>query len=308
VLTRGAGASTVDGLGATLWGHAMSIDILEWDGDLGADQAELCDGTGDDTLEGSGDARSRGWGSGWPDCQTRNLNTIVVTKKLRLSVRREIAPLVAWLCDETIRRGYDLRSGQCWGFACRAIRGSRSPSNHSWGLAIDLNSLANPMGARLVTDMPGWMPELWTEHGFRWGGSYNGRKDAMHFEYMGTPEKAARQAARVGQAVALQPVAKQVNRDDRDRPDGPPRFPLPAGHWFGKDPSSDEGHDGTRPEDRPPITRIQRRLKHHGFDVGPDGTDGRFGPDVHDAVTAFQRRAQLKADGVVGAKTWGALW
>jgi peptidoglycan hydrolase-like protein with peptidoglycan-binding domain len=286
----------------------MSIEILEWDGDVGPDEADLCDGAGDDALEGSATAQSRGWGPGWPDCQTGALRTVAVTKKLRLSVRREIAPLVAWLCEQTMARGYDLHSGQCWGFACRAIRGSRSPSNHSWGLAVDLNSLANPMGARLVTDMPGWMPQLWTEHGFRWGGSYLGRKDAMHFEYLGTPERAARQSERIGAKVDLPPVDRHVIRDDGERKDGPPPFPLPDGHWFGQDPTSDRGHDGTRPQDRPHVTRIQRRLVRHGLDVGPDGADGRFGPDVHAAVVAFQRRADLHDDGVVGPKTWVALW
>jgi len=35
--------------------------------------------------------------------------------------------------------------------------------------------------------------------------------------------------------------------------------------------------------------------------------DNDFGGRTLDAVLAFQRRAGLKADGVVGAKTWGAL-
>src|SRR5215203_2752646 len=199
----------------------------------------LCDGAGDDALESvPRTAQSRGWGPGWPACQQGQM-TVVAAAGIRLSVHRDLAPLVGWLCDETVRRGYQLRSGQCWGFACRAIRGSSAPSNHSWGLAVDLNSLANPMGSRLVTDMPRWMPELWTGHGFAWGGAYTGRKDAMHYEYVETP-------AQLRRTIAALPVADRhrlrvgdrdtTKRDDRqaahDEAAEHP-FPLPGGHWFG---------------------------------------------------------------------------
>jgi D-alanyl-D-alanine carboxypeptidase/Putative peptidoglycan binding domain len=285
----------------------MSVDIVEWDGDLGPDGAvDDCGGAGDDAEEGTGaTAESRGWGKGWPNCQSDRLNTVVVTDKVRLSVRREIAPLVAWLCQETIDRGYALRGGQCWGFACRAIRGSRSPSNHSWGLAVDLNSLKNPMGSTLVTNMPRWMPELWTDHGFRWGGSYNGRKDAMHFEFLGTPDDAHRQIARTGRQAVGGPEPKKAKKDDAG---GAPTFPLPKGHWFGMDPADDRAHNGQRPGDRPHIVRIQKRLARLDFHVGHDGADGWFGPNVQTAVEGFQRKESLHDDGVVGPKTWSALW
>lgn len=163
----------------------MEDDLQAPEGD-----EKVCDGAGDTLEAAEKPASARGWGSGWPSCQESLLQVVDVGGGVRLRVRREIAPLVDRLCEETIRRGYRLRAGQCWGFACRPIRGSRTPSNHSWGLAVDLNSLTNPMGSRLITDMPNWMPALWKEHGFRWGGDYRGRKDAMHFEYMGTREQA----------------------------------------------------------------------------------------------------------------------
>lgn len=135
-------------------------------------------------------ADARGWGPGWPRCQGGNIVTIARADGVRLPVHREIKVLVALLCDETERRGYNLVPGWCWGYACRSIRGSSSPSNHSWGLAVDLNAPKNPMSSRLITDMPGWMPNLWNRFGFRWGGDYSGRKDAMHYEFVGTPSDA----------------------------------------------------------------------------------------------------------------------
>lgn len=153
------------------------------------------------------DASTRGWGTGWPNCQTGKIKTLVRKDGLRLPLREEIIPLVAWLIDETERRGYDVRPDWTWGYACRSIRGYNTPSNHSWGLAVDINAPVNPMGSTLITDMPKWMPELWAKYGFRWGGSYTGRKDAMHYEFMGTPADAARYIAQIKAPVAV-PVAK----------------------------------------------------------------------------------------------------
>jgi lysozyme len=55
----------------------------------------------------------------------------------------------------------------------------------------------------------------------------------------------------------------------------------------------------------PNVQRLQRRLNalgHLGLTV-----DGDFGKDTDKAVRAFQRSQRLKADGVVGEKTWVAL-
>lgn len=41
--------------------------------------------------------------------------------------------------------------------------------------------------------------------------------------------------------------------------------------------------------------------------VTPIGVDGAFGPETLSAVRAFQQRAGLTVDGVVGPKTWAAL-
>jgi len=50
---------------------------------------------------------------------------------------------------------------------------------------------------------------------------------------------------------------------------------------------------------------LQIRLKFNGYNVAPDGS---FGPGTHQAVESLQRKRQLKVDGVVGPKTWAALW
>ncbi|HNE38229.1 MAG TPA: M15 family metallopeptidase [Microthrixaceae bacterium] len=163
------------------------------------------------------DASDRGWGPGWPNCQSGTIATLTRPDGLRLPLRREILPLVAWLIDETERRGYDVHPNETWGYACRPIRGYQKPSNHSWGLAIDINAPANPMlhgvpGWKALhtsgrTDMPEWMPALWKLYGFRWGGDYRSRQDAMHYEFMGTPADAARYIAKI-QAPPVKPAWK----------------------------------------------------------------------------------------------------
>jgi hypothetical protein len=106
-------------------------------------------------------------------------------------VRYELVDLATMLVRETKHRGYVFGiagdpSYGCWGYSCRAISGSSSPSNHSWGLALDINAPSNPYTSPLVTDMPDWMPDLWNAYGWRWGGDYSGDQDAMHYEYMGS--------------------------------------------------------------------------------------------------------------------------
>jgi hypothetical protein len=134
----------------------------------------------------------RSWGA---HC-SGTIKTVVLSNGVKLPVRQEIAELIALLCEATMKRGYRLVPGWCWGYACRKIRGSSSWSNHAWGLAVDLNAPKNPMTSRLVTDMPSWMPTLWKSYGFRWGGDYSGRKDAMHYEFLGSVTDAKMQTER----------------------------------------------------------------------------------------------------------------
>ncbi len=144
-------------------------------------------------------AAQRGWGSGWPACGSVANGGLAIVRGPRsgvgVSVHRRIARLVGMLLAETERRGYLMRAGQCGGYACRRIAGTNVASNHSWALALDINSLANPYVSPRRTDHPSWMPPLWNRYGFAWGGNYNndgrsGPADSMHYEFMGSPADA----------------------------------------------------------------------------------------------------------------------
>lgn len=68
-------------------------------------------------------------------------------------------------------------------YAWRYVRGSTStPSNHSFGIAMDINWDTNPLGSSR-TDIPQNVIHVFENNGFYWGGNYQSRPDPMHFEY-----------------------------------------------------------------------------------------------------------------------------
>lgn len=87
-------------------------------------------------------------------------------------------------------------------FCYRTISGTNKLSYHARGLAIDVNTLYNPyvssrkiepaVGEKYAYDRDSGNPryideddlcyQLFTEHGFFWGGHWNSVKDYQHFE------------------------------------------------------------------------------------------------------------------------------
>jgi hypothetical protein len=89
-------------------------------------------------------------------------------------------------------------------FNCRPVTGGSRWSDHSYGVAIDINPLVNPYvrrdqvsppaGAPYVdrtTDAPGMIHEsdvvvdTFAEHGWIWGGTWSFPKDYQHFSTTG---------------------------------------------------------------------------------------------------------------------------
>lgn len=146
-------------------------------------------------------ANLRGWGQGWPVDRSDDMETVRTARSgVRFIVHRAIAPIVKYLVDEVERRGYLIHApGQTpddWSYANRAIRGRNAPSNHSWGLAIDIDATQFPLGSR--KRLPQWIVNLFKAHGFDYGGDWTRRPDPMHFEFNGWPSDARRIAAAIG--------------------------------------------------------------------------------------------------------------
>lgn len=98
-------------------------------------------------------------------------------------------------------------------FCYRAVKGSRKLSAHAIGMAVDINPLYNPCVRRLKNGTLRVQPataasyaersktfpytvskgdlcyRLFTQHGFRWGGSWNTLKDYQHFEKSTQPSR-----------------------------------------------------------------------------------------------------------------------
>jgi len=138
--------------------------------------------------------KAKGWGKGWPTNRSADMARVKADRSgTAVNVHKRIARLVDMLLDETERRGYLLDKTQTGGFNNREIDNKNKPSNHSWGLAVDLNWNRNPerFDGVLKTDFPAWLAPLWARYGFAWGGAYRGKhKDPMHLEFMGSPEDA----------------------------------------------------------------------------------------------------------------------
>lgn len=207
--------------------------------------------------------------------------------QVRISLRKEIAPLfLAFLTAWNIEvEKLDPKS--CWGHAYREVRGSNSTSFHACGTACDENASKHPLATSPASNYTGRQIEhihdllaRFTFAGrriFRWGGDYTGRKDGMHVEII------------LDRPTVLRAVAAlQSKPSTKPRPVGwHPTFPYYKG----------------QPQNHGVLT-LQRLLLQHGYRVV---TDGLFGPATELAVRTFQVRHKLVGDGKVGPKTWAAL-
>ncbi|MFN2525225.1 MAG: M15 family metallopeptidase [Actinomycetota bacterium] len=73
-----------------------------------------------------------------------------------------------------------------WSYLNRPVRGGTSKSTHAFGIAIDVNALANLLGT--AGDMPEEVVSQWEIEGGDWGGDWT-RPDPMHFESHLTPDE-----------------------------------------------------------------------------------------------------------------------
>lgn len=232
-------------------------------------------------------AAQRGWGAGWPSCSGAAGNIVTVTADrsgARMNVHRRISVLVDTLADWTEAQGYLAKPAQTGAYNCRPIGGTNTPSNHSWGLAVDWNWTDNPYTTTGRHSMPDWMPATWSRYGFGWGGWYTGaQKDWMHLEFMGTPADAdectARALADLRGTGSTTPTAPSV-------------------------PSSTLLRNGSTGD---AVKALQARLNRDYPLYSHLAVDGVFGPATEAVVREFQKRARLAVDGIAGPMTLGRL-
>ena len=78
------------------------------------------------------------------------------------------------------------RQGGCYNPRLTRVAHGVSLSAHSWGIAVDINVDANPLGATPRQDAR--LVAIMAKHGFLWGGRWL-RPDGAHFEWVGRGQR-----------------------------------------------------------------------------------------------------------------------
>lgn len=204
------------------------------------------------------------------------LRTMVVTRDLGPFRVRGIKPAVESLSEvlkdiETEEPEVFAGLGTAGMLCARFVRNSTiSISNHSWGMAIDLNlngELDRPGNGKTQKGLAQIAP-IFNRHKWYWGASFP-REDAMHFEISDQKVRELHAAGVFDGAPAVLPDAA-LTLGDRGRK----------------------------------VKKLQEKLNANGADLE---TDGEFGRGTLAAVMAFQATKGLIVDGIVGRKTRQAL-
>lgn len=242
-------------------------------------------------------AQQKGWGA--PCSASR---ATVRLSQAAVTVDARVAELVGLIMRACEARGYIFRAADTGAYNCRYISGTTVWSNHAWGLAVDVNWQSNPYTTAWVTDIPDWMHNLWNRYGFAWGGDYTGgRRDFMHFEFMGTPQQAYTALALARAELGSGPAPAPVPLPGGDRPLVKP-WPLPAGHWLGNVVGPAKQHGGDLRYDSAEVHDVvgwaQRWLIYRGCVAGVPASawatsgwaDGIWGNPTDAAMINFHQR------------------
>jgi hypothetical protein len=194
---------------------------------------------------------------------TTNRSAFSTVRAGQLRTFPEALALFEGFAREIAAGGYTLRDIGIYAFRCTSNSGRKdcwglspaSLSNHAFGLAMDINTSANPeltyrspdgttsaCSVPMRTDMPRWVVQVAERWGLFWGGyGWSGGcqtpttskssviRDPMHFEFRGTPEQAraiASRAAAGPDALCMEVVDSAGETVERCAPGG-----LPGAGW-----------------------------------------------------------------------------
>ncbi len=208
--------------------------------------------------------------------------------QVRLSMRREVAPLLVAAVRDFNREVEELVPDWCWGHAPRRIAGTDHWSEHAWGGAVDLNAPRHQLGRR-DTFTPGQRKAYdrilarYTYRGrrlLRSGKDFTGRRDDMHLEVIGSRDE-------------VLAAVKLLQAPPRPRP------PKPGTHAPGsrllelRDPVMSG----------PDVGFVQRWIGPRR--CGPADED--YGPRTVAGVKWWQDQQELTVDGRMGSKSWSRM-
>lgn len=112
-----------------------------------------------------------------------DLVTITTPGGARFTVAKAYRDQFQGLVNDLEKRGYTIDPSQSGGYNPRMIAGTKTPSFHASGQAIDVNWRQNPRGGGQSTIPPDVARELAQRYNMTWGGDWSGEtRDPMHFE------------------------------------------------------------------------------------------------------------------------------
>lgn len=130
---------------------------------------------------------SKGNCRGDPTWEAENLVILKNVKGTGCSIQlhHKIAANFEYCLGEAIKACPTYKVRMLGGYCARHQRNDPTLplSIHSYGAAFDINWDTNPMGKKLITDLPDAFILAFTQQGWEWGGSWRSLKDAMHFQF-----------------------------------------------------------------------------------------------------------------------------
>ena len=204
----------------------------------------------------------------WEAAMTVNPDSFGRIRKEQLRAPQESFYLFRGFLGEIQDAGYRISDAMAYNFRCTSNTrkdcsglDARSLSFHSWGLAVDINVVANPevryypdpavggsaCATPMKTDLPQWVVQTAEKWGLLWGGyGWNGGcatpsankssilRDPMHFEFRGTPEQAIAIARFNGVTIDDPTIVTNATGKNVSRIFGDDRFAsaaVAAGQW-----------------------------------------------------------------------------
>lgn len=188
-------------------------------------------------------------------------------------LRGPVASIALWQLRRYVATVEPVKHPGCWGFDVKTIEGSHTISNHASGTAWDINAPEHAMGVAVSHSFT--PAQIKACHAIeraaggvlRWGGSYTGRPDGMHWEINRDHKAAAAFAAKIAG----------------------PHADLAIGDVGGN------------------VTALQNacnKVPHTGPAIADDGT---FGPHTEAKVMHVQSHFGITSDGIAGPVTRGKL-
>ena len=167
-----------------------------------------------------------------------DLTQITSPSGVKFTVAKDAADAFTGFLSDLEKTGYKINQGTSGGYNPRNIAGTNTPSQHSFGLAIDINSDRNPQGAKGNSDLPPNVADLAAAHGLTWGGGWSGdTRDPMHFEVSGKPVADAAAPSTDDLLTRMQKLAPAAAPQGAAGPSAVPAASAPA---QGDEPSSDD--------------------------------------------------------------------